>query len=67
MAKMTIRAARINAGLKIVEAAKRLHIATSTLSSYENGKTLPRLNILIAMAHLYGCDLGDLREGVYGK
>lgn len=67
MTKITIRAARKNAGLTIVEAAKWLHIATSTLSSYENGKTLPRLNILIAMCHLYGCDLGDLREGVYGK
>ena len=40
-AKMTLRAARVNAGYTQEEAAKLLGIAKATLVKWEQGKTFP--------------------------
>lgn len=52
-AKITARAARINAGFTQVEAAKRLGISKSTLISYEHGKTSPPWEIVEKMGTIY--------------
>lgn len=39
--KITLKAARVNAGLTQREAAKALNIDVSTLQNYETGKTVP--------------------------
>lgn len=57
---MTPKAARINAGMKQKEAAKELGIGRNTLSGYENGTAIPKLDVAIKMAKLYGCSLDDL-------
>ena len=54
MPKITIKAARINAGLTQKEAAERLGIAYQTLSSYEKNNKSIRLEVLEKMCSLYG-------------
>ncbi len=39
--KITLAAARVNAGLSQDEAAKRINVSKETLSNYERGKTVP--------------------------
>ena len=60
--KISIEAARVNAKMRIDVAAKALGIATSTLSSYENGKTHPRFDVLEKMSVLYNIPLDNLRS-----
>lgn len=57
---MTPKAARINVGLTQSESAKAIGISKNTLSGYETGKTMPKLDVAIKMAELYGCTLDDL-------
>ncbi|MDY4064512.1 helix-turn-helix transcriptional regulator [Lactobacillus agilis] len=54
MPKITIKAARVNAGLTQKEAAERLGIAYQTLSSYEKNNKSIRLEVLEKMCSLYG-------------
>lgn len=56
MPKISIKAARVNAGLTQRQAAKRLGIAYQTLSKYESGVSVPRLDMLEKMAKLYCID-----------
>lgn len=58
--KVTLRAARVNVGLKQAEAAGRLHINKSSLSNYETGKTAPPMDVAMEMAELYGVSINDL-------
>ena len=53
MEKITLKAARVNKGFSITEAAKELDINVATLSSYENGKTYPDVPMIIKMLALY--------------
>lgn len=57
---MTPKAARINTGLTQAESAKALGISENTLSNYETGKTIPKLDVAMKMAELYKCSLDDL-------
>ena len=59
--KISIEAARVNAKLRITDAAKELGISVSTLSGYENGKVQPRFDILVKMAALYNWPIENLR------
>lgn len=52
--KITLRAARVNAGLTLDEAAKALHTTKQTLINYEKGETSPTVDKLIEICHLYG-------------
>ena len=58
---MTMRAARVNAGLKQSEAAKALNISKNTLSNYENSKTVPDIEMAKQMAEIYGCSVNDIK------
>lgn len=53
MPKISVRAARVNAGYSQKEAARRLSINRATLHSYESGKTIPNWSIVKAMEELY--------------
>lgn len=58
MAKITLKAARVNAGLTQKEAAEKLGVAQSTLRNWENGSTDPKLPQFMALCRIYdvGCD-----------
>lgn len=51
---ITLKAARVNAGLTQKEAAKRLNISKSTLASYEMYRTKPDIEKAKQIADLYG-------------
>lgn len=51
---ISIKAARVNANLTQSEAATSLGISKNTLVSYENGKSIPKIDLAQRMASLYG-------------
>lgn len=53
MPKITIRAARVNAGLTQEEAARRLGINADTLARYEKDSSKLTLEMLKKLAELY--------------
>ena len=60
MGRMTLRAARVNAGLKQKEAAKALGIGNKTLSSWENGLSIPRGDKIDAICALYNATYDEI-------
>ena len=60
--KISLRAARVNAGLTQEEASERAGCARSTLNGYESGKTQPTYKTLKAMCELYGIQMEMLKE-----
>lgn len=57
---ITMKAARVNAGLTQTQAAKALEISKNTLVNYETGKTIPRADVARKMAALYGLAVSDI-------
>lgn len=53
MPKMTLKAARINAGLTQNDAAKKLNVSNKTLSNWENYISTPNANKIDAICTLY--------------
>ena len=60
MARITLKAARVNRGLLQAEAASRLHVSDKTLRSWEKGRSYPRTVQLMELCALYGVPLSDL-------
>ncbi|MDR0979467.1 MAG: helix-turn-helix transcriptional regulator [Lachnospiraceae bacterium] len=60
MQKMTLKALRVNKGLTIKEASKKLDIREETLSNYENSKTFPDVRMISKMEKLYGVNYNDI-------
>lgn len=58
--KINLREARLSANLTMVEVAKEIGVAQSTITSWETGKSKPNNAELYYMAMLYGCDVGDI-------
>lgn len=59
--KITIEAARVNAGLTQSEAALRANINKKTLSAYERGIRLPKVDVLATLCQVYGCTMDDIK------
>lgn len=57
---VSIKAARVNAGLTQEEVAKALKKSKNTIVSYEAYTSSPDINVAIAMAELFGMSLGDI-------
>ena len=51
--KISMEAARVNAGLLQKDAAEALHITPATLRSWENGETTPDYNKALELSALY--------------
>lgn len=58
MPKITMKAARVNAGLTQAEAANRIGVAQSTLKNWENGATCPKIPYFMKLCKVYDvpCD-----------
>nr|DAP22369.1 MAG TPA: helix-turn-helix domain protein [Bacteriophage sp.] len=54
MVKLTLRAARVNKGLTMAEAAQRLGVSPKTLWLWEHGDRLPNQKYIPAICGLYG-------------
>ena len=62
--QISLKAARVNAGLTQKIAAQSIGVDPSTVVSWENGKTAPRAPQLAALCKLYGVSIDQvfLRE-----
>lgn len=58
--KVTLKAARINAGFTQAEAANRLNVSKDSISNWERGKTYPDIPSLKKIEKLYGIDYKDI-------
>lgn len=56
---LTLKAARVNAGLTQTEAAKRLNISQNTLIGWEKGRRYPTLLQARDMSNLYGVPIDE--------
>ena len=61
--KITLAAARVNAGLYQREAAKRLGITPETLRNYERGKQVPTWTTVKEMEKVYGISADNIIIG----
>ena len=60
MPRITLKAARVNAGYTQKEAAILLNIGNKTLSSWENGTTFPNAEKIRCICELYNVTYNDL-------
>lgn len=60
MAKISLEAARVNAGLSQKEAAQALKVSNKTICSWENGKTFPSTKHIDAICELYKMSYDDI-------
>lgn len=51
--KITLKAARINAGLSQKDAAEKIGVCIATLQNYENGITVPDWDIVDKISSVY--------------
>lgn len=58
--RFTLKACRVNKGLTIKEAAKKLNISEFTLMNYELGKTFPTVPIINKIEELYDVSYNDI-------
>lgn len=58
--RITLEAARVNAGMLQKDVCQRLGVSVSTLVSWENGKTFPSVEKAQELASLYGVSLDDI-------
>lgn len=58
--KITLKAARVNAGLTLEQVVEKTGFARSTLSYWEKGKRSPKLAALQCLCQLYGINIEDL-------
>lgn len=60
MAKMTLKAARVNVGLDQKTAAKILKISNKTLGNWERGASIPKADKIDLICNLYNVNYDDL-------
>ena len=60
MVKLTLKAARVNAGLTQKEAADKLNVSNGTLCNWECGVTFPDAKQIIDLCNLYGVSYDNL-------
>lgn len=57
---MTLKAARVNAGMNQHEAAKIIGVSVDTISQYERGRTFPDVPIIKKITAAYGVNYDDI-------
>ena len=60
LVKISLRAARVNAGYSQKEAARLLNISNKTLGSWEKGITFPPVDKIPDICRLYGVSYDNL-------
>ena len=58
-----IASLRQNCGLSQAELAQKLHISTSTVGMYEQGRREPSVDTLISLSRIFGVSLDYLLSG----
>lgn len=60
--RISLAAARVNAGLSQKEAAKSLNTSIKTIQNHESGKTEPGWEMVEKYSKLYGLPIGNLKQ-----
>lgn len=60
MLKISLKAARVNAGLSQKEVADKLNVSNKTVCSWENGETYPSAEKIDALCNLYGVSYDNI-------
>ena len=60
MARMTLKAARVNVDLSQKDAASKLGVSNKTLGNWESGASFPKADQIISICDLYGVSYDDL-------
>lgn len=58
--KITLKAARVNAGLTQEYVARHIKKSKNTIVNYENGKSVPDIETGKTLASLYGMSVDDI-------
>lgn len=58
--KISLKAARVNANLTQRAAASFINVKKETISSWETGKSEPKITQAIALCSLYGVPIDDV-------
>jgi DNA-binding XRE family transcriptional regulator len=58
--RISLRAARVNAGLTQDEVARQVNKSKNTIVSYEKGRSMPDIETGKALAKLYGMSVDDI-------
>lgn len=64
MSQITLKAARVNAGLTQTDVAAILGVAVSTVRNWENGTTFPKQPAIEKMCELYGVSYDNIKFNV---
>ncbi len=59
--KLTIKAARTNKGMTQTELATALGVTKKTVSTWENGKTMPKVDKIDALCQVLGIKYDDIK------
>nr|DAH21067.1 MAG TPA: hypothetical protein [Caudoviricetes sp.] len=59
--KLSMSAARVNTGMTQDDVAKKLGITRETLSAWESGKRMPRVDQAYAIAAIYGLPIDAIK------
>lgn len=59
--RVSLEAARVNAGLTQDEAAKKIGVSKKTIVNYEKGYSVPNWNVVMKMAEVYSVPIGFLK------
>lgn len=60
--KISLTAARVNAGFTLKEAAKLLNVSERTISRWESGKASPTVDYFIELCRLYNCPVDAIKS-----
>lgn len=58
--RISLKAARVNAGLTQCDVAKHIKKSKNTIVSYEKGRSVPDIETGKALASLYGVSINDI-------
>ena len=59
--RITMKAARVNRGLTQAEVADALNVTKKTVSYWENGKTIPKLDKIELLCNLLHVQYNDIQ------
>ena len=59
--KISLAAARVNAGLTQNAAAKKANISVRMLGFYESGEKFPKVDVLQRLCDAYGCTIDNIK------
>ena len=60
MPKLTLKAARVNAGYTQQGVADNMHVALSTVRNWENGTTSPKISQFVKLCRLYNTPMDGI-------